>query len=424
MQIIKRLKSKIGGADAKALISNFSYLSIIEISNFILPFITLPYVYRTIGLEKYGIIMVAYAIMSYFNLVTSFGFRMIATKYVSLNRDNVEKISRYFWTIIFSQLLLLLGCFIVFVVIMLVFNDLLDHTMVFVYAFGMVLANIIFPIWLFQGYEKMKFISFFNVFGRLVYTICVFTFVKEASDFALIPLLNSLSLVGIGFVSLFFIRRYFKITFVRPKWVDMKSSFAEGWHLFLSSITVSLYGNSNMLILAGLASYSAVGIYSIAFTISQAITKIIKIYAVVTFPFMAKFAENKEKLVKQARLLLRIYVIILAMVGLVTYLTAGFIIDFIFGAGNEGSIVILQILAISIAISPLGGFFTPYLVIKNQTKDVSKITFYTAIANFIMVVPLIYYYDAIGMALSLLFTSIYMLFMNVKYNKELVFTES
>jgi len=419
--MIKKIKTKLGNKDTKTLISNFSYLTIIEASNYILPFISIPYIVRTVGVEKYGVIMFAYAVMIFFNVITNYGFQLLATKYISINRDDLSKISKYYWSVLSAQLILFLISLLVFILLIFSVEKFSAEKLLFLYAFGMVFGNIIFPIWFFQGLEKMKYISIFTVFNRVLYTILIFSLVNTMEDYILVPLFNSLSMISIGLFSLYFIHFKFKVNFVLVPFRDIKLLFIEGWHLFLSTVASSLYTSINTVLLGFLTNYSAVGIFSIAATLSGAIGKIVKIYSRVTYPYMAKYSNNKELLVKKARLLLRLYSLILLIVSILTFISASFIIPFIFGPNNEESIVILHILAIVILIEPLGGFFTPYLVIKNKSKLVSKITFYTMILNLIIILPLIYFYQARGMAITIIIVQSFQVYLNIIHNKELIF---
>jgi len=417
---IDKTKKKFSARDTKVLVSNFSYLTVIELSNYILPFVAIPYIVRVIGVEKYGVIMFAYAFMIYFNIITNFGFRLLAVKYISINRDDIAKVSGYFSTVLTSQLLLLLLSALIFVLLLFSIPMFYEEKLVFLYSFGVVIGNVVFPIWLFQGLEDMKYISIFNLINRLLYTIAIFTFIHEADDYSLIPMINSLSFISIGLVSLYFIHRKFKVNLVMPSLAQMKSLFKEGWHLFLATIANNLYTSTNTVLLGFLTNYTVVGVFSIASKVSGALTRIIKIYTVVAYPYIAKYAENRELLITKAQKLLRLYIAVLAVVAIGTFLSAELLISLLFGSGKESSVLVLKILALTIIVEPLGSFFTSYLVIKNQNKTVSKITFLTMLVNFVFVIPLILLFEAVGMAMTKLIVESFQVAMNIKYNKELV----
>lgn len=402
------------------LAKNFSYLTIIELSNYILPFITIPYVVRVIGIEYFGVITFAYALIAYFQLIVNYGFRLIATKHISIHRDNKEEVSKYFWTIIFSQLLLLILSCIVFLIALSNITLLSDEKLVFIYSFGLVISTIIFPIWFFQGMEDMKYIAIFNMIARIIYTILIFVFIQDKTDYELIPLFNSGSFILIGIVSLIFIKNKFNLSFYFPNFIEIKEQFVEGWYLFISTITNNLYTTTNTVILGFMTNYTIVGIYSLAYTVTGAITKIIKIFNQVVYPHLAKISTDKNLLIRKASKFLNFYIIVLLIASSSIFIFAEDIIYLLFGEGKESSIFVLKLLALSILFEPLGGFFTPYLIIKNEKKLVAKITFKTMIFNFIVVFPLIFFFQAIGMAITKIIVEAYQVYLNMISNKEIL----
>ena len=64
MALYKRVKSILKNSkDARSLISNFFFLSLLKGVSFVFPLITLPYLTRVIGVENFGIIAFALSVL-------------------------------------------------------------------------------------------------------------------------------------------------------------------------------------------------------------------------------------------------------------------------------------------------------------------------------------------------------------------------
>ena len=55
-------------ADKKRLINNYLSLVLLQATNFILPLLTLPYLVRVLGTDKFGQVMFAQAFIVFFNV--------------------------------------------------------------------------------------------------------------------------------------------------------------------------------------------------------------------------------------------------------------------------------------------------------------------------------------------------------------------
>ena len=80
----------------KNIVKNFSYLAVLQVFNLAIPLVTLPYLITVLGRENYGLIVFSQTLVSYFLILINFGFNIIATKEVSLHRDDEKKLSKNF----------------------------------------------------------------------------------------------------------------------------------------------------------------------------------------------------------------------------------------------------------------------------------------------------------------------------------------
>lgn len=88
------------------LAENFTYLSLLQIANFLLPLVTLPYLAPVIGVEGFGKIAFAAVIMVWMQTIADWGFHFTATRDVAKNRDDWVKVSQIFSSVLWSRILL------------------------------------------------------------------------------------------------------------------------------------------------------------------------------------------------------------------------------------------------------------------------------------------------------------------------------
>ena len=101
MHIINKIKNR------KSLVESFLSLSILNGLNVILPLITLPYILRVIGPSYYGIYAFVSVLIQYCLLLNTYGFNFSATKQVSQYRDDKNKLSRIYSSVLLADYFLL-----------------------------------------------------------------------------------------------------------------------------------------------------------------------------------------------------------------------------------------------------------------------------------------------------------------------------
>lgn len=401
------IKKKISPDNSK-LLKNWGALSFLQLSNYIFPLITLPYIVRILGPEKYGLINFAAAFIGYLVTISDYGFNLSATKEISINRNSKTNINKIFSSVMFTKIFLGVLTLVFMVIIVEFFNTFSRYKELYYITFGTVIGNILFPQWFFQGIESMKYITIINFIIRLLGTAAIFVLIKVQNDFLILAAINSSVQVLVGIVGLLLVIKKFSVKLIIPGFEQIRGQLKQGSYLFKSTIAINLYTNSNTFILGLLTNEQVVGYYSAADKIRIAAQSILGPVSQSIYPHVNYLIrESKEKFLSFNSKLLKLQGIFAFLISLIIFLFAGLIGNILFGPGFSQSVNVLKILAwlpFVISISNVYGIQT--ILPLNFERQFFNIVTFAAVINLILLFSLIPGYNEIGTAISFLVSEI------------------
>ena len=86
------------------LFENIASLSVLQAVNYILPFVTVPYLVRVLGPDRFGLVAFAQAVMQYFIIFTDYGFNLSATREIASHRGDKQRVAQVFSTVMVVRL--------------------------------------------------------------------------------------------------------------------------------------------------------------------------------------------------------------------------------------------------------------------------------------------------------------------------------
>ncbi|MGI1939173.1 flippase [Shewanella oncorhynchi] len=414
-------KKIVNTEEKKRLASNFFSLAVLQGSNYILPLITLPYLLRVLGVEIFGLLAFATATVAYFNIMTEYGFNLTATRDVSIYRGDNQKISEIFSSVMIIKVIIMVISFFLLSVIVFSIEKFSKDWLIYFLSFGTVLGQVLFPIWLFQGLEKMKYVTYLNIFAKLIFTITIFIFVNEKRDYYLVPLLTSIGLIFSGICSLILIKKYFNVNFNWQKKEVIKMYLVDGWHLFISNLAVSLYTVSAVFILGIFTNNIMVGYFSAADRIVQAFKGLTMPITQAIFPYISRKVTISKRdglnFIKKITFLIAIFT---GSISLFIYIFAGFLVNLVVGSQYEESILLLKLMSVLPFFIGLSNVFGIQTMINfDRKKPFSAILIIGSLLSFILSLLLVPIYQYVGTAISVVLVEGFMtitMFMYLQLN--------
>lgn len=331
------------------LVRNVSWLSVLQIANYLIPLILVPYLVRVLGLELYGRITYAQNIISYFTLIVNFGFEYSATRQVALYKNNNSRLRQIFWSVLIQKALLLLVSFLGLMILYLFFDKIYDNLCLYVCVFLLNIGFVLFPTWFYQGIEDMKKMAIFHFIIKLLGLILVFLFVRSTADYLYYPLLTSLSYVLFGGWILFYTVRKYKLFCPKIDRFVFMDTAKGSFPVFLNNVFVAIYTVSNITIFGLYYTESEVGIYNGAYRIIMAILMVSSMpINMALYPKISTaFIRSKKEGVTFLKKALRIVVPISLLLSLGTLLMSKVLVFILLGDEFVASVNVLRILSIS-----------------------------------------------------------------------------
>ena len=399
--------------EKKNIAKNYVALLFIQGTNFILPLIIFPYLVRTLGSEKYGLVMVAQSVALFLTIIVDFGFNISATREVANLKNDKEKLSQFYWNVFSIKLVLIIITFLLLLGLIIYVDKFSVDPLIYLFSFGLVLGQAIFPTWFFQGIEKMQVITIVNVAAKLFFTISLFFVVLSPSDYQYVPIFNGLGFVISGLFGFVFSLQYVK--FIFPKLSQVKEIIENSSSLFFSNFAVSLYTSSNTLILGFFAGDSMAGVYASMEKLILAIKSLYSPFYQAIFPNLStKPYDEIRSYIDKMRIpigFLGLIISIIIFFGAKQILMLAFDDALIVGYS-----AVFQILGLISMLSSLNMLYvTLYYPSIKKYKIRMKILISGGFLNLIIALSLVKFYTIYGVAISAVTTELFILLLAVYF---------
>lgn len=403
--MLAKLKHRLANTQEKRrLFANIFSLGFLQGANYLFPLIIAPYLIRTLGPEFYGLIAFSAATVMYFSLLTDYGFNLSATSQISLHRDDPNKLNEIFSAVMIVKFGLMLISFLLLIILVTTFSKFSTYALLYFVTFTTVIGQFLFPTWFFQGMETMKYITYVNLITKALFTLAIFIFVQRKEDYLFVPLLTGIGAILSGLWTLYFIYHKFGIRFKWQPFKAIKFQLVDGWHIFLSTIVMSLYTVSTTFILGLFTNNTVVGYFAAADKVILAAKGLFTPVIQALYPMLTKKINTDKnaarRLINKITLGIGAYTLLVS-IGL--YLFAETIISILFGNSYQESILLLQIMAFLPLLIALSNIFGLLVMINfGYKKAFSQILTVSAILGLVLSFIFVPQYQATASAATVL----------------------
>ncbi len=403
--LIRQIKKTYGMAkphERKTVLHNFASLSVLQAITYVLPVLILPYLFRVIGPEKFGLIAFAQAFAQYFMILTDYGFSISATKEISLCQHDRAEVNKVFSSVMTMKIVLaivslvLLSCAVYFI------PKFRNDWMVYMLSFGAVLGNTLFPVWFFQGTEKMKYIADLNIAGGILTVLCILFSVHGPEDYLMVPLITSCVGLITGIWGQYIAFKKLGVSFRFPGYTNLRRQVTAGWDIFISIVAINAYTTTRIFAVGLLTNNATTGFYSIAEKLAGLCqTFPLASFSQALFPRLSKIFQKSKTRAYEFMQRIQLITINISLICLpLIFVFAHPIIKAIFGGDYPETVLSFRLLLVSVLFISSNAFRVQFLLIAGKTHLYSRIHVVMAMIGLPVIFLLIDAFSYMGAAIA------------------------
>jgi O-antigen/teichoic acid export membrane protein len=387
------------------LVQNVGALSLVQLTGYLVPLITLPYLTRVLGPQEWGRVAWMQVILGYFTSVTNWGFVWSGARKVAVFRNDLPELSRLFlagWAAQWGLCIVAIALFSGMIFVIPLFSSLHDYL---IYGAVTIVAGVLFPAWLLVGLERLKEIALIQILIRAGAVPLIIIFVNNPADGPLVVGFMALSgLVG-GAASVLWMRRHLALEWHWPRPMDIASAFLDNGSTYFSNLFIDMYTSLTPVILGVISGPVAVGQFVLADKVWRVFKSLLTTVFQALFPRLSYlFSHNFSAAIQ---LLLWSSVLMTAVSGAVSvmlWMYARPLIQIFGGGAFSDSVVLLQWMAPLPLITALSNIFNiQILLANNMIRQLNLVLGATGIISMSTVWLWILWYGAEGAAINALF---------------------
>lgn len=342
----------------RKLASNLTNLSILYSLNLVIPILLYPYLIRVLGKETYGLVIFAQSIVSYFVLIVGFGFNLSATREVSIHRHNKEKLNEIVSCVFIIMGILFITSFVILCFLIFFIPSLFLHRTLLLITMFACLNEIFFPVWYFQGTEKMKNWTQITLISRLIFLLLIFLLVKKESDYLMVPLIQNLGYVFSGSLAMYILFYKDNLVFSWQPFSVIRKFAVDTIPIFFSNISGNVISNTNKVLIGSSLGLSHVSLYDLA----EKFLLLLKIpQVIITQSVFPKISIEKNTSIVKKLFLLSFASNILFIIGVFCF--ADYIIIGFFGENMIAAAPVIKTMCVAILFSSINNVLGTQLLI-------------------------------------------------------------
>lgn len=248
----------------KLIIENYFFMTVLQLLNSLFYIIIYPFVIRKLGAENYGTYVFSLSIVTYFIVFISFGFDLPSLNKISKDSKNFELKSKTISDVFTSKLYLFIASSILFFLLLFFVRSLEKYSTILFIVYFQTILSVLVPTWYFQGVQKMKIVTYFQIVFKVLSLPFIFFFVSSSDDLDLFSIIMTVSTLFSGISIFGYLLFVEKLNIRLVSFINVKKTISEALPFFWSSSTSIIRQQSTNIIIGIFIGMNGVAYFDLA----------------------------------------------------------------------------------------------------------------------------------------------------------------
>ena len=276
-----------------SLQKNFIYSSILTVSKYLFPLIVYPYVSRTLGLSNIGIVNFVDNLVNYFVFISMMGITTVGVREIAAVRSNQQELSKTFVSLLSLTAITTLIAIAALWIAMYTVPALMPYQDLLYVGLIKLVFNLFLMEWFFMGVEDFRYITNRSILVKCLYVLCVFMFVKDASDYKVYYGISVAMVTVNALINLIYIRKFVHYSFHA---IDMRPFYRAFLIMGVYVLLTNVYTSLNPVWLGFVTDTDEVGYFTTATKLHNIIMAFLLSFTNILFPRVSNLlAEGKNE---------------------------------------------------------------------------------------------------------------------------------
>lgn len=400
------------------LVQDSLILGGVQISAYVLPMVTLPYLTRVLGPSNFGLLALGTALVLYSAVVIEYGFAVTGTRRVAVAQGDLARIWRVYSNVMACKVTLTTVCFLLLAGVVWVVPKLHQHWPLYLISYLQAIGLCLSPNWLLQGMQRMKLVAVSDYCGKILTVVLIFLLVRNSSDYLIAAALQSGAFLIAAVLGLSVCAVALRMRLVAPSLREMREYMIEGWPVFLSFASGNVMSSSNTMILGMMTTSEQVGFLNAASRLVVASRSLVNPVATAVYPHMSQLASHSPadaiRFLKR-RLFWTTAPFLIISLGMLAF--SPLAVRILYGVHFQESATLLRLMSPTPFIHALSMCFGTYFMLAfGHEKAWSKVILQSLVVNFVLIAVLMpFLLPARAIALTTSLTDIFVMALCMRF---------